>query len=206
MLVEMKLTTWKQLKMSWLVLDRIDLGFHIGSKRREGVEGLGARPLAFRVLDGAVADVLGGGVSEDIARGGGRGDVAHTAADDHGELGLEIDAVGGKGNLDLGAIRDERGGRLQPEQRLLRQGLVRLTRVVGVIEPDADHLGGVDRRQGSQALERSGLLVEGGRAKDIPMQTKQFAIHHLGMEYLVAFLKSPYCCHRSAEVVTKGCP
>ena len=64
-LVEMKLTSWKQLKMSWLVFEfwrklavleeldgqlvRVDLGFHVRPQRREGVERLAPAPLALGV-------------------------------------------------------------------------------------------------------------------------------------------------------------
>ena len=46
---------------------RIDLGFDIGTERREGIKGFSAGPLAFAVLNGSIADVLGGGVAENVA-------------------------------------------------------------------------------------------------------------------------------------------
>src|ERR1035437_8440953 len=46
---------------------RVNFRFHVGTERCERVERFAPRPLAFGILDGAVADVLGGGVTEDVA-------------------------------------------------------------------------------------------------------------------------------------------
>jgi len=82
MFVEMKLTSSAGLKMSCFVFEfaatavlekldgqftRINFCFHIGAERCERVERFAPRPLAFGILDGAVADVLRGGIAENIA-------------------------------------------------------------------------------------------------------------------------------------------
>ena len=181
---------------------RVDLGLHVGSERRESVERLGPRPLALPVLDRAIADVLRGGVAEDVARGGGGRDVAHPPADDHRQLGLEIRPVRGEGNLNLQSVGDERRGRLEPEERFLRQRLAGFARVVGVIEAHGDDLGGVHRGQGAQSFEGRRLLVEGRRAEDVAVEAEQFAVHNFGVENFVTLLESADSCHKSRAVVT----
>ena len=131
---------------------RVDLRFHIRSQRCERVERLCARPLAFAVLDGAIADVLGGGVPKNVAgRGGGR-HVARPPSDDDAEFRLEIRAVVRKGDFDLSTVGNERRGGFKPEQGLLGQWLPALARVVCVVETDGDDLRRNDRRERSHAF------------------------------------------------------
>ena len=59
---------------------RIDLRFDIWPERCERVERFCARPLALGILNGAIADILCGGIAENISRGCGWGDVADTSA------------------------------------------------------------------------------------------------------------------------------
>src|SRR5687767_6845496 len=60
---------------------RIDLRFDVWPERSERVERFRARPLALGILNRAIADILRGGVAEDISRGRGGGDVANTSSD-----------------------------------------------------------------------------------------------------------------------------
>src|SRR5689334_9950801 len=112
---------------------RVDFRFHVRSQRSERVERFGACPLALGVLNGPVAHVLRGGVAENVARGGGRRDVADTAADHNGQFRLEIRSMVGERNLDLAAVWQKRRWRLQPEQGFLGNRFARFTRVIGVV-------------------------------------------------------------------------
>src|SRR5438552_4086160 len=115
MFVEMKLTSRKQLKMSWAQLPvleklegqivRINLGFDVRPERGERVERLGAAPLAFRTLNRAVADVLRRRVTEDVARRRRRRDIAHAPADHDRQLRFVIHAMMRIRNFDLRAVR-----------------------------------------------------------------------------------------------------
>ena len=215
MLVETKLTKWAQLKEELAGVGvlpqlavlkhldgqvaRVQFRLHIRPQRREGVKGFGPRPLALGVLDGAVADVLRGGVAKDVAGGGGGGDVADAAADDNGQFGLEIGAMMRIGDLDPGAIGNEGSGGLEPEERLFGQRLVLLAGVVGVIETDGDDFGGRHRSEGLEALEGERLFVERGRAKDIAADAEKPALHDFGVEDLVTFLKAAIRSHNGAR-------
>src|SRR5262249_16814572 len=75
---------------------RVDLGFDVWTEGSKGVEGLGTRPLAFAILDGAIADVLGGCVAKDIASGCGRSDVANAPANNNAQLSFKVCAMVGK--------------------------------------------------------------------------------------------------------------
>src|SRR5207247_1374985 len=94
---------------------RIDFRFDVRAERREGVERLRTGPLAFTVLNGAVADVLRRSVAQDIAGGGRWGNVTHTPANDDGQLGLKIGAVIGKRDFDFPSVGNQRGAGLDPK-------------------------------------------------------------------------------------------
>ena len=118
---------------------RIDLCLHIGPKRRECVERLGACPLTLRLLNRAVANVLGGCVSENIPGCGGGCDVSHPAPDHDGQFCLEISLVFWEWNLDLTPVRNERGGRFEPEKRLFGELGSGFKCVIGIVEADSNY-------------------------------------------------------------------
>ena len=86
---------------------RIDFRFNARAQRSESIKGLGPSPLAFGILDGAIADVLRRSESEDVPRGRSRCYIAHAPANHNSQFRFEIRPVIGKGNLDFGAIRDQ---------------------------------------------------------------------------------------------------
>ena len=182
---------------------RVEFGLDVWAERGEGVEGLGARPLALGVLDGAVADVLRAGVAEDVTRCGGGRDVADFSTDDDAEFGFEVGAMLLERDFNLAAVRQQRGGGFEPEQRFFRQRFVLLARVVGVVEADANNFG---RRDGRESFETFGierLFFERRRAKEIADQTEKFAINNLGVKNLLTSLKSAYGSHKTRLLVTE---
>lgn len=72
---------------------RISFRFDVRPQRRECVEGLGTRPLAFAILNRAVTDVLSGSVTENVTGGGGRRHIAYAPANDDAEFRFEISAM-----------------------------------------------------------------------------------------------------------------
>ena len=175
---------------------RIDLGLDVRPQRRERVEGLRPRKLAFAGLDRPVGDVLGSRVTKDVTSGRGRSDIAHLAPDDYGELGLEIVAMVGKGNLDLGAVGDERGRSLEPEEWFLGQRHPGLPSMIGIIQTYRDNLRRLDRGQRLDTLERSRFFLEGWRAKDITLKLENLPVDDLGVEDILTLLEPADGCHR----------
>ena len=86
---------------------RINFRFHQRTERREGVKRFAARPLAFGILDRAVADVLRGGVAENVARRLRGRDVADFASDDDGQFGFVIRAMLAKRDFNLPAVGNQ---------------------------------------------------------------------------------------------------
>src|SRR5690349_14225548 len=109
----------------------------------------------------------------------------------------------GKGDFDFCAVRNERSRRLEPKERLFGQRFAGFAGMVGVIEPDSDDFRRTDGRERAQALQARRFSLKRRGPEDITLQTKQFAIHHLGIKYLVALLKSADCCHSSGAVTSK---
>lgn len=174
---------------------RIDLGLDVRPQRRERIEGLGPRKLALACLDRPVGDVLGSRITKDVTSGRGRSDIAHLAPDDHGQLGLEIIAMIGKRDLDLGAVGDERRRGLEPEERFLRQRHPGLPGMIAVIQTDRDNLRRLDRGQRLDTLERSRFFFEGWRAKDITLKLENLPVDDLGVEDIFTLLEPADGCH-----------
>ena len=175
----------------------INLRFHEWAERREGVERLGARPLALGVLDRPVTDVLRGGIAKNVAwRLRGR-DVADFPTDDDAQFRLEIRAMFRKWNLNFPAVRQQRCRGFEPDERLLRQWFSRLARVIGIIQSDADDFRRHDGNQCLDAFARSGFAVERRGTENVAAQPEQFAVHDFGVKNFLALLKSANGCHKA---------
>ena len=130
---------------------RINFSFDERPDGRKGVEALGAGPLAFSALNIAIADVLRGGITKNVAARRLRGHVAKPPSNHNGQLGLIIIAVTRERQVNLTAIRDQRGGRLQPKERLRGRLEIALACVIGVVEAYGDYFAGFNRHQGADA-------------------------------------------------------
>src|ERR1044071_2133613 len=94
---------------------RIHFGFHVWANRCESVERLGASPLAFTILNGAVADVLSRSITENVTSRRRRRNVAHPPANHNSQLRFEIGPVIRERHFDFCAIRNDRSRRFDPE-------------------------------------------------------------------------------------------
>src|SRR5262249_33599666 len=104
----------------------------------ERVEALSPEPLAVAELRVARAHVVGAGVTgNDLQRPLDR-DGARRAADHDRELGLGVDVSDPVREHDRVAVATQRVCELAEEERRLRRLGARLSRVVAVVEPDAD--------------------------------------------------------------------
>ena len=175
---------------------RVDLRLHIRPQRRERVVGLATRPLTFRILYRPVADVLRGGVTENVPRGRRRGDIADATAHHDGQLRFVIGAMVRKGDFDLPPVRQQGRRRLQPEQRLLGDRFAGLARVVGVVQAHRDHFRRIHRGKRFDSLQRNRLLFVGGGSKHIALQAEKFAVDYFSVKDFVAFLEPPDSCHK----------
>jgi hypothetical protein len=139
---------------------RIDRGLDPRADRAEGVEALGAAPLAVGLLEVAGADVVGDRVPEDDARGAGGGHVLHRLADDDRQLALEVDPADARRAADGRVGPDDRGRRLDEQHRGAGHLVAELGRVLGVVAADGDHLGRQDRREQPDVGQRPPLAGE----------------------------------------------
>src|SRR5258705_10938231 len=98
---------------------RIHFRFHVRPKWRKGIERLGSGPLAFAILNGAIADVLSRGVAQNITGSSSGGDVPHAPANDNSKLSLKVRAMIRKWHLDFAAIRNNGSAGFNPNKRLL---------------------------------------------------------------------------------------
>ena len=151
---------------------RVDFSFHVRSQGGEGIERLGARPLAFGVLDRAVAKILRGSIAEDITGGGSRRGIVDAAADDDTEFRFVIGPVFRKRDFDFAPIGDYRGGGLEPEKRLFRQREACLRSMVGIIRPTAIILEGTTGGSVRNPLSLVGFLSNEGEPKTSPCKRK----------------------------------
>ena len=121
----------------------------------------GAGVLTVLFLQVARGDVVHGGQSKDVLVGAIRPHFERALLDDDAQLGLMVDAPRPERHFDGGARTDDRRGGLDEEQRLGRQRLVLLGRVILVVQTDADDLRRYDRRQQLRALGRDlGAFLE----------------------------------------------
>ena len=119
-----------------------------GADGAEGVEALGAGPLAVFLLQVAGGDVVGQGVAAD-----GRApvrlvvEIADAAADDQRQFAFEVDAAPRR--RACGRCRRERAATrgLEEEQRLGGKFVAQFLDVVAIVAADADDLRGRDRRR-----------------------------------------------------------
>ncbi|GAA3295706.1 hypothetical protein GCM10020295_23540 [Streptomyces cinereospinus] len=133
---------------------RFQAGLHPGPERAGGVEALGPGPLLLAPLDVAGGDVVGAGVAEDDVLDPLAGDLTAHPADHDGQLGLVVEFLGEGGVLDLVAVADHRGGRLEEGERGVGGLVAQLTRVFGVVAAEGDDLVGQDRRQQPYLAQR----------------------------------------------------
>src|SRR5690348_9926767 len=135
-----------------------------GADGTEGVEALGASPLAILVLQVAGSDVVEAGVAEDI-----RphvitlGEMAAAAADDDGELAFVVHALrerGGPANFACGMEQGRVG--LEKDQRLGGNGVAQFLGVLDVIAAHAHNLRGFDGRDQGRIVERQLLHAAAG--------------------------------------------
>jgi len=75
---------------------RIDLGYDVRPERCERVKGFAARPLTFRVLDGAISDILRRSIAKDVTGGRSRRHIARPPAYNNRQFRLKIRSVVGK--------------------------------------------------------------------------------------------------------------
>ena len=88
-------------------LVRVDLGFHIGSEGGKSVEGLGSRPLTFGFLDGAVADILRGCITENVSGGCLRVNVSYPSSHHNCQFRFVIRLVIGERDFDFAAVGEQ---------------------------------------------------------------------------------------------------
>src|SRR5262249_22381261 len=117
---------------------------------RKGVEPLAARVLRLLLLQIARGDVVDADQAAHVVPRVLRGDAMRAPADDDAELRLVIDAADAGGNANRIPGTDHRARRLDEQERLRRQRLAPFTRVILVVESDADHLPGHHPRPQSQ--------------------------------------------------------
>ena len=116
----------------------VEVGLDPRAERAEGVEALGARPLAVAALQVAGRDVVGDGVAEDDGQGVLGLDVLAEPADDDGELALVADLRGLRRHDDRVAGPDDGGVGHEEHHRLGGRLAAHLAGVVGVVPADAD--------------------------------------------------------------------
>ena len=179
---------------------RVNFCFNVRPERGERVEGFGARPLALSTLDCAIADVLRGCVTEDVAGRCRGGDVPHPSADDDAEFRLKIRSMIWVRDLNFSAVSDKGRGGFDPKERFFGERFVLLARVVGVIQADGNNLGWNYRSERAHAAPRNGFAVKRRRSKNITVQSVKLAINDLGVKDFVAFLKSANGCHTAARL------
>ncbi len=116
-------------------------GNELGPERREGVERFAQQPLAagLSLLPVAGRDIVAAGVARDVIESLIDRDVAAAASDDGDQLGFVIDFVAEPRQDDRVAVGRDRGGEFAENYRLGRRLLAGFARVVGVVEPDANH-------------------------------------------------------------------
>lgn len=126
------------------VLDFIG-GDEFGPEGGEGIEGFAGEPLLAGLVELPIArgDVMADGVAGDACEGMLLGDAACAFADDGDELGLVINLLAFRGELNGGAVADEGGGELGEEDGFLGDGHAGLGGVVLVVESEADDFLGV---------------------------------------------------------------
>ena len=128
-----------------------------GPRRAVGVEGLPERPRRGPPLPVAHGHVVEDGEAGHHRGGVGGRHVPTAAADDHGQLALVVDLGRDRRDLD-GVARPDHTGPLLVEPHLVlgprRPGL---GHVGGVVEPDAEHLGGM-RDRGAQMAPGPGAV------------------------------------------------
>ncbi len=148
---------------------RLELGLDPRAERAESVEALAARPLPVGDLQVARRHVVGDGVTEDVTVGRLGGDPTAALADDHRQLGLVLDLLRLGRQADGLALADDGAGRLEEQQRQLRDGGVVFGGVGGVIASDADDLARLDRRQQLDPVESEGrrLAFEQGEGRTV---------------------------------------
>src|SRR5262249_49798225 len=124
------------------------------------------RPLPVLLLQIARGDVTNDGRPEDAARRLRRAHPARASADDHAELRLVIDPLRDARGRELdGPVRiEERRGRLEEEQWLLRRLVAELVRVGFVVAANAEDLRRHHRREPSMML--AGDHLAGGLAPE----------------------------------------
>jgi hypothetical protein len=110
----------------------------------ERVDGLAAGPQLIGHLQIAGADVVERHHAGHVLQGAGDGDVVAGFADDDGELGFIVDLGGDRRRTDGRAMADEGIGELAEEHRLGRNRLTCLSRMVVVVQTDADELLGLE--------------------------------------------------------------
>ena len=141
----------------------VDLVGDDGADGAEGVEAFAAGPLAVGLLDVAGGDVVDADVAANVGADVFVGaDLVAAAADDDAELALVVDAVGEGGHADDAVGGEERGWRLEEEERLFGDFVAELGGVVAVVAAYAEDLGGSDGREEVEVGERGGLEVDGG--------------------------------------------
>lgn len=144
-------------------------GHHPWADRAERIEPLGPGPLRLAALQIARGHVVDAGDAGDGGQRLGCARAADPPAEHDPDFGFVLDPGGLRRQDDRVAVADHGGGRFEEEQRLLRDYIPKLRRVVVVIPPDADDLSGprdghVDRslRSGEQmhSFSKSGDTPE----------------------------------------------
>ena len=121
------------------------------------------RVLRFLLLQIARGDVVHAGEPEDVVPRVSRGHAMRAPADDDAELGFVIDAADARRTADRIARPDHGRRRLDEQQRLGRQRLADFSRVILVVEADADDLRRPHRRQQRDARQPAAHRGAGGQ-------------------------------------------
>ena len=132
----------------------VDARRHARTEGREGVEALRVGVLRPLLLELAGGDVVEAGEPEHVVPRVRLAHVMRAPADHDADFRFVVDAPDPAGQQDRVARPDHRRRRLDEHQRILRQGLSLLRRVILVVEADADHLRRRDRRQEAVRVAR----------------------------------------------------
>ena len=112
-----------------------------GPERTEGVAALTLGPLTAALdLPFTLGDVVGEDVAGDVAKGVRLGDILRRPPDHDAELDLPVQLLRFLRDDHRAGGAGQRAGRLHEDDRLLRDRVARLSRVVAVVQPDRHDL------------------------------------------------------------------
>src|ERR1700693_637635 len=121
-------------------IPNVNIGVHERPDRRVSVERFATRELFFGLLQIPITDIEPNRVSEnEVVRLFDR-NVLRPASNDNAQLGLKIGLMIGKRDLNLAVVRQQRTGRLEPDQRCPKRRPLHLRNVVRVIQSHCNQL------------------------------------------------------------------